>query len=511
MRRYFRGRRDDDADRMKHYYLARLGGADRRLLAAEEAASHTGERGRAAAMGGVLLTTAGVATVSMFFALHHGVGISTGWAIPFALAWGIVIINLDRFLITTLAGARGHPVRLFVTVLWRVLLAALIAFVVATPLVLVVFASDINAQIPAVQEQQSKAFALTIPSSANGKALKTVENNITKTEAEIKTQQSQVTNLFNKKQEDDNKAAVAYRKWQCESGGLKGSQCPPGTSGRRGYGPLARGDHRAYESDEANYNAANSQYQAANRILGTEQGQLYGKGGLEDQKAGLQEKINKQIANDNNRNSQDKGLLIQIQALDEASSLKPGLAVAHWTVTALFFVIEILPVSVKCMLLIGKETPYEKIVAMKEKAAIEQAERLTSAENVAARVRAQSIQDTAMQEVQHQEAIRAAERQTELAAAAAEQQKKLTVAQEKMKAEESAELEVVRHHHDTQLDANERLATKTREYIIAAVDDWARELGARINYAAQQQSPNGQSSAAVDKTPGYDPLDGDSV
>ena len=155
----------------KLYLLARLGGADRQLLAAEEAGSNTGEHTKFAAMGGVLLTTAGVAAVSMFFALYHAVGTGVGWAIPLGLVWGVVIVNVDRLLIITMSGTRGHPVQMAATIVSRLVLAALIAAVVATPLVLQIFSRDIGAELPILQAQKSAQYNKSLGNGADAKQL----------------------------------------------------------------------------------------------------------------------------------------------------------------------------------------------------------------------------------------------------------------------------------------------------------------------------------------------------
>src|ERR1700722_2209715 len=69
-------------------YLAWLGGGDREIL--EEVPQ---ERAGFVQMAGVLLTTAGIASISMFFALHNGVGEPVAASVALCLFWGFVIIN----------------------------------------------------------------------------------------------------------------------------------------------------------------------------------------------------------------------------------------------------------------------------------------------------------------------------------------------------------------------------------------------------------------------------------
>src|ERR1700684_4068361 len=60
------------------------------------------ERARFESLGWAILITSGVATVSMWFALSSAVGINGILAFPIALAWGLVIMGIDRWLIVSM-------------------------------------------------------------------------------------------------------------------------------------------------------------------------------------------------------------------------------------------------------------------------------------------------------------------------------------------------------------------------------------------------------------------------
>jgi ABC-type transport system involved in multi-copper enzyme maturation permease subunit len=134
--------------------MAGLGGADKTIL--DEVPQ---DRARFTQMAGLLLTTAGIAVLAMTFALHNGVKVPLFPAIVLGIAWGIVILNIDRFLVISMGDSRTRRWRLAGIMLPRFALAVLIALVVSTPLVLRIFASDINEQLSVMHEQQSKRFA----------------------------------------------------------------------------------------------------------------------------------------------------------------------------------------------------------------------------------------------------------------------------------------------------------------------------------------------------------------
>ena len=135
-------------------FLAWLGGADLKIL--EDAIGS--ERTRFIQMAIVLLTTAGIGTLSMMFALHDGVHTSLAVAIIGGLVWGFIILNLDRFLVLSMGHSRDLK-RLLLMALPRLALAAVISLVVATPMTLRIFASDISNEMVQVNATESKQVA----------------------------------------------------------------------------------------------------------------------------------------------------------------------------------------------------------------------------------------------------------------------------------------------------------------------------------------------------------------
>lgn len=369
----------------KSYLLARLGGADSEFLADEEVARQAGETARFTAMACVLLTTAAVACLSMFFALHTAVMVGTGWSALFALAWGTAIVNIDRFLIITMNGIRGKPGRLAVAVLFRLLLAAIISIVVATPMVLRVFASDIQRELKTVQQHQSAAYQQNIADTADGSQLAADERQLASLSAIAGSQQATVTSAVTNYKDALTATVAAKNKYLCEAGGVIAPECGAPTSGKTGNGPRAQADYATYTNDLAVAAQDQGELTAAQRAL---QGTQRTAASLQRQADVLQRTISGLIAGDDAANARDTGLLDQINALLEAGHSDPSLAWAHWIVTALFFVIEILPVSIKCLLLTGAQTPYEQILERRGEAAVRRVAMRLDAELEVERLRA---------------------------------------------------------------------------------------------------------------------------
>jgi len=207
----------------------------------------------------------------------------------------------------------------------------------------------------------------------------------------------------------------------------------------------------------------------------------------------LQADISAQVNTDNKSNKSDTGLLAQIQALNAASAKNPGLAAAHWIVTALFFVIELLPVVIKCLLLIGPETAYERIVAIRGDAAVEQAGRRTVTEMQIVDVEGRSSLDIAEAEARS----RADMRRRRLLA-------EETIAEGKARVDENAEEDMRIRDEASRKEFNERIAAESKNYVVAMMDEWSRRISERIAQSTQRQSANGQLPPSHQQQyPGY--------
>src|SRR4051794_26448464 len=102
------------------------------------------ERAKFEGIGGAVLTTSVLAFVSMTFALNSALGVNVVLALLAGLVWGLVILSLDRWLVSTM---KADAPRRWPLAIPRILMAFLLGFVISTPLVLQIFKSEIDAQI----------------------------------------------------------------------------------------------------------------------------------------------------------------------------------------------------------------------------------------------------------------------------------------------------------------------------------------------------------------------------
>src|SRR3954470_6220384 len=133
-------------------FLLTVSGANRDVLC--EAPK---ERTKQVAMGAVLVSTAAIAAVAASYAFHIALHLWLPFAVLGGLAWGLVILNLDRWLVVSTPRLKTKLGTLAMA-LPRVLLAVLIGAVISTPLTLAVFSAEINTEVKVMTAEEDDAF-----------------------------------------------------------------------------------------------------------------------------------------------------------------------------------------------------------------------------------------------------------------------------------------------------------------------------------------------------------------
>lgn len=140
-------------------FLWKCGGADAQILKYAPYADHI----KAAGIGGVVLATTVMAMIAMGFAMHtiFGVPVASGeidpitgnvvtrgqWfiTIPVALVWGLIIFNLDRFIVSTVKGDGTEKITWdeWKAMFPRLFMAVLIGLTISAPLETYIFKREI--------------------------------------------------------------------------------------------------------------------------------------------------------------------------------------------------------------------------------------------------------------------------------------------------------------------------------------------------------------------------------
>lgn len=450
-------------------FMAWLGGADKTVLKQVPA-----ERARFVQMAGVLLTTSGVAAASMSFALHDGLAIPLAAAIVVAFFWGVIILNLDRFLVISIGSVRDRK-RLLLLALPRLLLAFVLATVISTPLVLRAFQNDLNRQVLTINLRDARQLRQEITSGPLQNEVNHLSEQITEekrivsghipsvTNPQLATVQALVNTLTTNVNAAQKAANVALEAYECELEGA-GKNCR-NASKNFGNGPLAHAKYVEYRqalvtltTDKNHLNAASKQLQSAQDSQRSQQGKVLKEDQAQAQAAlpGLNRRYNQALrelnaaeANANQVNGQASGLLTQIQALFQLSFSQPALGFAHLFVFLLFFLIEILPVGVKVLLNLGDETAYEVLASTANAKKIDQA----NLDRISARQKdeAKSRTDVALAE------------------------------------------DMYKREEDLGKKANAYVADEMTKILDAALRNWSQRVRARLDGAASSANPNGAS------------------
>ncbi|MFT6971571.1 MAG: hypothetical protein ACJAXX_002145, partial [Roseivirga sp.] len=78
---------------------------------------------------------------------------SVGWAIGFGLLWGLIIFNLDRFIVSTMRKQKKAFARELLTASPRIVLAIMLAIVISKPLELKIFSKEIDRKLVTLEEE----------------------------------------------------------------------------------------------------------------------------------------------------------------------------------------------------------------------------------------------------------------------------------------------------------------------------------------------------------------------
>jgi len=104
------------------------------------------EHSKYSGLGAVLLATFVLATLSAGYAIYTVFG-NWLWTIGFAIIWGLIIFNFDRFLVSTMRKYGISRRKQILMAIPRIALALLIGVVIARPLEMKIFDKEINVKM----------------------------------------------------------------------------------------------------------------------------------------------------------------------------------------------------------------------------------------------------------------------------------------------------------------------------------------------------------------------------
>ncbi|MGR6965295.1 DUF4407 domain-containing protein [Geodermatophilus sp. URMC 61] len=350
--------------------LLTVAGANREVL--REAPK---ERGKQVAMGAVLVSTAGLAMVSASYALHLALHFWWPFAVLGGVAWGLIILNLDRWLVVS-SPRLTSKVGTLAMALPRVVLAVLIGAVVSTPLTLAVFSAEIGTEVREMAAENEDAFTRQLAEDSRYAQLPTLREQIAVLEADLADGVTQadvaedpaVVDLQRRLDDVIERYNAAEDAYNQEIDGSGGSGIPgfgPATDARR----EAR-DRLAEERDSLTRQLAELKPQVLEQLQAEEvqttidqQAEL---DRLETRVTDTEERREAEIAAHDEAVGNSDGILARLTALERIGEDNPTLATAHWLLFAFMTALECLPILFKTMLALAPPSLYERLLTLEE-------------------------------------------------------------------------------------------------------------------------------------------------
>lgn len=353
--------------------LASVAGAQPQTLA-----KSPGDLIRYAALGGVIISTALVAAASATLAVHMTMHMPVFWAIVVGACWGLIIYNLDRLLVVQMV-RQDRKLLVLATALPRVGLALVLGTVISTPMVLQIFAPEIRTELEVIRQEEQKEFAEQLATNPD---YASIDGLARKVQAEedlvnrgVTGDISQVPEVVAAREalriaqtafETAEQAVVCEKEGTCGSGrsgaGIAYQEKVEIRNEARTARELARNNLTAAETTaRATIRSSESTaIDTARERLRTDKPRL--------------EQLRADRAADAARyrgmNSRNSGLLAQLEALHRISGSHPTLLLAHLALFLLFLSIELLPVLMKLLQVLGPKTRYEKLLETDEQDAL---------------------------------------------------------------------------------------------------------------------------------------------
>lgn len=358
-------------------FLARLTGAREDVLQQLPAAVT-----KQAAMGAVLLTTAGFASVSAAYALYITGVISSPWlCVPVGLLWGLAILNLDRMLVIGLSQEKGFW-RNVLLASPRFLLAVILGVVISTPLMLKVFESEIDAQLNRSIIEAQGDLQSQIDGSPIALQLKAAQGRLSEIDRlvnagdpasspSVGAVQSEIVALQTKADQEKE----TYERLLAEALAEE--------DGTGGTGVAGCAD--SCQSKKAASAEAQALWQSTRDQIAEKQSEKAGVVAAESEEAIAErptvvvniEKLKNQLGDTQNAGyaleDANTGIIARLKALNTVSDGDSTAGNARWAVTLLFMSMEVLPVVFKILSNVGRRSQYDEVVEDREAFEVEAA------------------------------------------------------------------------------------------------------------------------------------------
>ena len=242
-------------------------------------------------------------------------------AIAFGLVWGLMIFNLDRYIVSSMK-KKGKWFQDFGMAIPRIVLAVIISIVIAKPLELKIFSSEIQAELISMQQETRKLH--------EDKLKLRFDADLKKVEEEIDDINGELRRLRNQKD-------ILYAQALGEADGTGGSKI-------RNMGPIYKAKMQTAKASEDEFNLRKAELDP---ILAEKEAR---------KKTILESRDSELLALEK---AALNGFASRIEALDRISSKSNAVFMASIFIMLLFIAIETAPLFVK---LISDRSPYDYVL-----------------------------------------------------------------------------------------------------------------------------------------------------
>lgn len=204
---------------LKRFFIL-CSGADKDLIAT----CSDGEQNKYAGIGATVFFTAVMAFIASAYALYT-VFDNAYMAVFFGLVWGLLIFNLDRFIVSTIR-KKGNFMDEFIQASPRIVLAMIIAIVISKPLEIKIFEKEINTVL--LKEKNEMAIA-------NKKQVADYFK------TDVDKNQASIDSLKNQIKAKEKEVAALYQSYITEAEGSAGTK-------KMGKGPVYKEKRAAHDA-----------------------------------------------------------------------------------------------------------------------------------------------------------------------------------------------------------------------------------------------------------------------
>ena len=273
----------------------------------------------------IVLFTAIFATLSASYAMYT-VFENEFTAVGFGILWGLMIFNLDRYIVSSIKKTGTFWNQFFMAVP-RLILATFLGIVISKPLELKIFDKEVNKQLNTIIQRNKTELQ------------KTMNGRILQQSGPFAEEKSQIQKQIAAKQTSLDSATVELEKE------ILGKQTGL-TSGKVGFGSNAKRKQELKEQRKKDLEDYQKQMQPRLKYL-------------DEQICGFYKNLQTEQKNSEKAENKFDGFAARLQALSELGGTNKVMALASFFIMMMFITLEISPVLVKLISSVG---PYDYLL-----------------------------------------------------------------------------------------------------------------------------------------------------